>query len=233
MALKEILKKTELFSGLDEESLAEICASSRMRTYKKDGVVLMQGDLCEGLALVLKGEVAVEIYNQEGDAIMVDLLDAGSLIGEELLSENEIKYPYTVVSCSSSELCFFSKNVVLSLLDRNVHFRKCFFKTLSEKLLRKNRHIAILSQRTLRQKVCCFIRESCVMQDQEEVVLPASREILAKYLAIPRPSFSRELAQLVSDGIIQVDGRKVRIMDRQQLEHILSENVKELPLSDS
>ncbi len=233
MALKEILSKTELFSGLDEKSLEELCLASRVRSFKKDGMILAQGDPCEGMALVIKGEVAIEIYDQEGDAVMVDLLDNGSCIGEELLFEDDSRFPYTVVSCSTSELCFFTKKAIVSLIDKNTQFQLCFFRLLSSGLLQKNRHIAILAQKSLRQKVCCFIRESLVSKDQNEVTLPASREMLAKYLAIPRPSFSRELALLCQEEILEVEGRKVRIKDRSRLEHIISEDDKESKNEDS
>ena len=233
MSLAEALKKSELFSALDEESLAELRAASRLRKYKKDGVILVQGDLCEGLALVAKGEVAVEVYNPEGDANMVDLLSAGDCVGEELIFDNEVRYPYTVLSCSTTELYFISRNAISSLLEKEPLFRQAFFRLLSTKLLKKYRHIAMLSQKSLRQKVGCFIREACVLPDQNEIMLPASRELIAKYLAMPRPSFSRELTQMCRDGILEVEGRRVRILDRHKLEQLLIENGKDSPIEET
>lgn len=233
MSLAEALKRSELFSALDEEGLAELSASSRLRKYKKDGVILMQGDICEGLALVAKGEIAVEEYNPEGDANMVDLLGVGDCVGEELLFDNEARYPYTVLSCSATELYFISRNAVCSLLEKDPLFRQSYFRMLSSKLLKKYRHIVMLSQKSLRQKVGCFIRETGMFSESNEIILPASRELIAKYLAMPRPSFSRELTQMCRDGVLEVEGRRVRILDHRKLEQILIENGKDSPIEET
>jgi len=226
MTLAEILKKTEPFSCLDGDSLSELCTVARRRKFSKDGIVLVQGDPCESLALVIKGDAAVEISNQEGEAIIADLPGEGDLVGAELLFE-EVHFPYTVVSCSASEFCFFPKSSILLLIEKNKDFYQAYSRILSRKLLKKDRHIAILSQKTLRQKVGCFIRSICSFPEQTEVVLPASRDLIAKYLAMPRPSFSRELIQMCQDGILEVEGKKIRILDRHKLEQVLFENETE------
>ena len=42
--------------------------------------------------------------------------------------------------------------------------------------------------------------------------------MIAKLLAMPRPSFSRELINMEKDGYIKVDGREIEILNLRELE---------------
>lgn len=49
------------------------------------------------------------------------------------------------------------------------------------------------------------------------VELPVSKEVTAKLLAMPRPSFSRELVRMEKEGLIRVNGKIVWLLDLQAL----------------
>ena len=84
MKLSSILKEIDLFSVLSPELLQEAGATARVRASKKDNVIISQGDICDSLIVILKGEVALEILTSSGDSVMVDLLSQYSCLGEEL-----------------------------------------------------------------------------------------------------------------------------------------------------
>ena len=64
-----------------------------------------------------------------------------------------------------------------------------------------------------------FGKEECKYPSEaRSIELPVSKEIAAKYLAMPRPSFSRELIAMEKDGLIKVSGRKITLCDVAKLE---------------
>ena len=52
----------------------------------------------------------------------------------------------------------------------------------------------------------------------QAVELPSSKEVIARLLAMPRPSFSRELISMEQDGLIRVSGRVIWLLDIHGLE---------------
>ena len=47
------------------------------------------------------------------------------------------------------------------------------------------------------------------------------REEMADYLTVSRPALSRELGNMVREGILKIDGRDLVILDQEALEEYL------------
>jgi CRP-like cAMP-binding protein len=99
-----------------------------------------------------------------------------------------------------------------------------FLRMLSDRVAAQNSRIALLSQKSIRHKIAFYLLELRNGQHPGStgsvtVELPVSKEVVAKLLAMPRPSFSRELIAMESDGLIEVKGRDVRLLDVATLEN--------------
>ena len=85
-----------------------------------------------------------------------------------------------------------------------------------------NRRLKVLGGASLRGKIVRFMLER---QKKDKginapiMLLP--REEMADYLNVTRPSLSRELGNMVRDGLISVKGKKVVILDQEGLEDCL------------
>ena len=56
------------------------------------------------------------------------------------------------------------------------------------------------------------------------VELPSSKEVAARLLAMPRPSFSRELVSMEKDGLIKTNGRVIWLTNLDNLESGLEDD---------
>ena len=63
----------------------------------------------------------------------------------------------------------------------------------------------------------CF----AILADDGTVEIAVNRETLAAYLAVTRPSLSRELSAMAKESLLAVDGRHIRVTDRARLEAYL------------
>ena len=79
-------------------------------------------------------------------------------------------------------------------------------------LTKKNQ---LLSSTSLRQKHTKYILMN--MDRQGFVKLNMSREDLANYLNVKRPSLSRELINMHRDNLIEVSGRTIKVVDIEKL----------------
>ncbi|MDD4323301.1 MAG: helix-turn-helix domain-containing protein, partial [Eubacteriales bacterium] len=61
------------------------------------------------------------------------------------------------------------------------------------------------------------------------VELPVSKEVVSRLLAMPRPSFSRELISMEKDGLIRVNGRVIWLLDIRGLANDIVIDSEEFP----
>ena len=75
--------------------------------------------------------------------------------------------------------------------------------------------------KTVKQKVVDYILQECISQKTNSIKLKWSKEDLALYLGIPRPSLSRELIKLRDEGLIDFDRHFINVTDLENLEEVL------------
>ena len=79
--------------------------------------------------------------------------------------------------------------------------------------------IKVLASGSLREKIVRFLFQQ--LGSDGRVDLGVSREFLAAYLAVTRPSLSRELSAMQRDGILEVEGKVIRVTDMDRFEEYL------------
>ena len=89
----------------------------------------------------------------------------------------------------------------------------------ANKAYRMNQKLRVLGGGVIREKIACFLVEQ---QDKEGRINSSfSREEMADYLNVARPSLSRELGKMQQEGIISLKRRQIQIKDQKRLEEYL------------
>lgn len=234
----DALAGTPLFMGLSHDQFHDYCVKSTIRLAWKGEVLINEGDPCTGIGLILEGQLAMQKYASTGDFATIELLGAGDIFGEYLIFGSRKLYPVTIEAVAKSKIIFVPKELLLSILNQNTGVMNNFLMILSDRIQAQNRRISLLSQKSLRQKIASYLLE--LLRDQLEkegespksirrtvstqaVELPVSKEVVSRLLAMPRPSFSRELISMERDGLIRVSGRVIWLLDQDGLERGLVE----------
>lgn len=217
MKTEPSVNESLLFSGLSENVKTAVISSARIKKWARGEPVVSEGDLCKGLFLVAKGVAAVQKYTPTGEYATICLLNAGDCFGEELFFSEEERYEYALEAVSDVEILSISSEQLQSLMDTYPELKENFGKVLSQKIRMQQKRITILSQKTVRQKIAYYLLSLSSDKKTDKVTLPVSKEVAAKYLAIPRPSFSRELSLMETEGLIRTSGRTIDIADVQAL----------------
>jgi len=230
--LCEVLAETKLFAGLAKEDFSSYCARTSIRVAWKGEIIENEGDECKGIGVLLQGKLALQKYTSSGDFATLSLLEEGEMYGEDLLFGTSTQFPVTIEAVTNSKILLIPKSVLIPLMKTSFYLNQNYIKILSEKVVSHNERIMLLSQKTLRQKIAFYIIEMYKRKIKEEKIngikqedgkkllieLPVSKEVIAKLLAMPRPSFSRELINMEKDGYIKVDGRTIEILNLRELE---------------
>lgn len=243
---KNLLFSSSLFEGTDVRGMERLSLNTRLKQYSKGEIIAHEGNKCTSVGVILNGSIAMQKISSGGEYATIQLLNEGDFFGEEIIYSSNNSYSATFEATSSVLIASISKDCINSLMNENPIIKDNFLRVLSDRIKNQNRRIELLSQKTLREKIayylidlynqqrseneqeitdkgfCC---ESCGKECdyrnkviRKRVSLPVSKEVVAKYLAMPRPSFSRELIQMEKDGLIKVDGRNIILCDVARLE---------------
>lgn len=224
----ELLARTPLFAGLDHDLYHDCCQQTPIKTYWKGEVIINEGDLCTGVGVVVEGQVARQKYSASGEYTTLNLLGPECTFGEDLMFSTSKEYPYTLEAVVPCKVVFISRENLLAMISQSPHLLLNYLRLLSDRTRELDRRIDLLSQKPLRLKICSYLLHLLRQELEKEgrtleealaapttyaVELPVSKEVVARLLAMPRPSFSRELISMEKDELIRVNGRVIWLVD--------------------
>ena len=213
-----------LFTNVDPASVKDCIALFRSRTYEAGERIAEEGENCKYLMFIDSGEAAVQKYTSGGEFVTIELLEKGDFFGEEVALEEEGRYRFTLEAVSDITILYISRERFLSLLQNVPELKDNYIRIILEIVRFRGQRIALLSQKSVRQKIAFYLLSLGKKQGNRNlVVLPGSREMTAKLLALPRPSLSRELKLMEEDALIEVKGRQVSIPDHSAMEKLVEE----------
>ncbi|MCB2293171.1 Crp/Fnr family transcriptional regulator [Clostridium algoriphilum] len=184
-------------------------------------IVALEGDICNSLGIVIKGELEVQKHYASGKIVTLAKLNTGKIFGEAIAFSETNIYPATIVSHKGSIILYISKKDIIAMCSSYPKVLNNFMQLLSSKILLLNRKIKELSFETLRQKISNYLLSQYEIQKTLDLILPMSRKDLAEHLGVQRPSLSREFVNMKNDGLIAFNKSSVQIKDLDGIEKIL------------
>ena len=130
-----------------------------------------------------------------------------------------LKNPSTIMSDAKSEtrVLFIAYEHVIKRCENACKFHSQLVSNLLQMIaLRASQQasrIYVLSRNSIRKKIMTYLNSIAAEKQTKTVILPMSYTTLAEYLGVDRSAMMRELKNLADEGIIERDGKKLRILD--------------------
>ena len=135
--------------------------------------------------------------------------------------DNALNY-YDAISTKKSKVMIIPWNFFFNVCEKACEFHKMLIKNImqlqSDKSLTLMKKIHILSATTLEEKIALYLIQS--MKDDKRVTLNMTREEMADYFGVKRPSLSRSLMKMQKDNLIKVDKKYILVLNREKLEDL-------------
>lgn len=229
----DVLRESTLFQYLDQELYAAFCVKSELTMFWKGDVIVREGDICDRILFIVEGQAAIQKNSLSGEYTTLELLKPGDVFGDDTLFGRRNRYMVSLEAVTNGKLISVSKDELMNAISKSPRLLNNVLWSLSDKVQTQARRINLLSQRTLRSKISAYLvtllqdkleergvtlEEHLKEVDKPMVELPISKEMVAKLLAMPRPSLSRELIAMERDGLITVSGRQIQLLNLKELE---------------
>lgn len=219
------LQDSPLFAGMAEADIHSClsCSRSEIASYEKDEFIFRQQDQPRKLMVLLEGAVAVCSDSASGRRnIVASFRTPGDLFGEVYVFLGRKTYDHYAQAVSPAKILLIPREFLFHTCDNSCGSHEQLISNmlaiLAQKAYHLNQKLQILSCATLRQKIAAVLLQNSDAAGQ--VTLPMGREALADFLNVARPSLSRELMRMQSDGLIQINRRTFFIPDRNALENL-------------
>jgi len=188
------------------------------RTYDKGEILFHRGANCTEVGIVVSGSIDVEEIASDGSVYFLNKLIAGHLFGEVLLYSKAHNYPATLVSSTEVEVLFIDKHELIRALGAHKKLLVNFLQLMANRALDLNNRLKVLTKPSLRSKIASYVLSTS--NNENKVPIGMTKEKLAEYLSVQRPSLSRELISMKEEGLIYCDRKYFYILDREKLEKI-------------
>jgi len=184
----------------------------RPKRFQKGEVLFSAQEKAGGFYYLESGEIRVFKMDENGREIEVVRLEPGDFLGEAIVFVSS-RFPFFAQAVKDSQVLFFDKNDILRRMDRDPLVAKFFIRLLAEKCAVLSQKIESLGLQTVRQRLIHYLLSNCSGEQRCVIELTVRKVELAKILGTIPETLSRNLKQMQEEGLIEVRGNRIRVLD--------------------
>lgn len=217
MDIKKVLASSLLFEGLPQQQIAEIADIGIVKTYGRGETIFFEGDKGIGFYMVGDGKVKIFKVSPAGKEHILHIFGPGEPFGEVPVFHGR-PFPANAEALIKSKTIFFPRDRFIQLVEKSPSIALNMLAVLSMRLRRFSSQIESLSLKEVPARLANYlIYLSNEQGGGNEVELEIAKGQLASLLGTIPETLSRILGRMSEDGLIQVSGRKISLLDRERL----------------
>src|SRR5690606_3252013 len=196
------------------------CDEGEVSNYKRGQVIYNKGERSNSLFLILRGVVKTHTMDANGKELITGLHKADDFLGFTSFDDN-IPFPETATAVENVELVGLSKKYVSDILKKSQDVSLELMNLLTDNLSIIKEQLVQMAYSSVRRKTASTILQFVEIMDRK----PGSpirilRSDLAASAGIATESLIRTLSDFKKQGLIEIDGRDITVLDQQGLEEM-------------
>jgi CRP-like cAMP-binding protein len=214
-------KTDRIFEGLSAESLETLSASSVTHQYKKGEIVFREGGIPTGIFYIKMGKIKKYKTTSKGEEQIFYICSAGELLGyHAILSEEH--YPDSAATIEECQIAFIPKEKFLEVLNSSPVLSNKLLKALGHEFSVFINGITSLATKSVRERVALNLlildeKFKTPGKQNKPSDINISRGDFANMVGTAKETLVRLLQEFKKDGLIESDGRIIRIMNKKGL----------------
>jgi CRP-like cAMP-binding protein len=218
--LVKTLASSSLFAGHQENEIRSLIelAGYQVKEFKTGRIIASEGERCRSLMMVINGSVKGEMIDFSGRVLKIEDISAPRPLATAFLFGKDNRFPVTITATETVDILIFSKSSVLNLMQNSEVFLTNFLNAVCNRAQFISEKLRFLSFKSLKSKIGNYLLElQKEQQGAEEIHLKHTHAQLADLFGVARPSLSRSLRELHRAGVVEAEGKLVRIINPQAL----------------
>jgi len=211
---------SDVWSLLSDEQLAYLKDNYLVRVYKKNEMVYCEGELPTHVLCVAKGKLKIFRTGSGGRSQIVRMVKPGEMLAYRAMFAKE-NFVTNACAFESSVIYMIPREVIKTLILNNSKLAWYFIHKLSVDLGIADKRAVSLTQKHVRGRLAeslLFLRDNYGFEeDNATLSVHLSREDLASLSNMTTSNAIRTLSWMAQEKIIELDGRKIKIIDETYL----------------
>lgn len=213
-----IIHKIPLFRGISEEAKKDLLNKLDyfLTPLKKGDIIIRQDTQCNHMHILLEGKLDVNIVDVSGNNIKVeDLVAPRSFATPHLFDGNNV-FPATFTVAEDGILLRATKESAFRLISSEPEMLKNFLRLTGNCNVCTVSRLRILAYKNIRSRFAYYLFE--YKPDENGIVNIAHNQTqLAEYMNVTRPALAREIKNMMDEGLIEMTGKEIKILNRKVL----------------
>jgi CRP-like cAMP-binding protein len=212
----------EVWRLLNEQEREQLRKNANIQHYKKNQQIYAEGEEPKDLMCLLKGKVKIYKEGVGGRSQIIRMIKPIQYFAYRAYFARE-NYLTDAAAFETSTVCLIPMKVVREIMKHNYNICKFFIRQLSIDLGISDERTVNLTQKHIRGRLAeslVFLIDSYGLEDDATINIYLAREDLANLSNMTTSNAIRTLSTFVSEKIIALDGRKIKIIDEEKLRKI-------------
>ena len=214
------LTRMPLFASLTKSQAAVMAAAAVIRPAEKGKMLFLEGDEAHGLFFMLAGKVKIFRAGPDGREAVLHVFGPGEPFGEVAVFEGR-NFQASAQCVEAGETLFLPRRDLVAAIAADPGLALNLLSALSKRLRGFAAKVEALTLMETPQRLAAYLLHSSEEHDGADVIhLDVGKGLLAGVLGTARETLSRSLSRMGEQGIIEVEGRKVRLLDKEALSRL-------------
>ena len=216
------LDSSSIFKHLKTDEVTSINYEKDFRQYKRGDILYQEGNRISGFYCINSGIIKVFKTGFDGKEQIIRFAKKGDIIAYRSVLSNE-------PACTSAkviedcQVCFIPSEILISFIKTNASHALELLKLACHELGEANSFITDIAQKTVRERlaeVLLFLVNDFGLDNQQFLNISLTREELANIVGTATESVIRLLSEFKSDKLVELNGRRIKIINTRGLEKI-------------
>lgn len=218
-----IVREFSAIKALNKDELLKIADCKTSYTVKKGETVFDEGDALNGIYCIKDGICKLSKLSDNGKDQIVKLVKKGELLGQRsLISEESTNL--SAVAVEDMQVCFIPKQEILQFFNENNQFSLNMMKSVCGDLKDADDNMVNLAQKTVKQRLSetlLKLETDFGIHDDGSLKIQLSREEIAGMIGTATESCIRLLSEFNKEGWISLQGKKITLSNKKELQRLI------------
>ena len=213
------IDSASIFRHLTQEELSKIPIDQEPDFYKRGTIIYSEGSRINGFYCVQRGIIKIYKTGFDGKEQIIRFAKRGDIMGFRSTITRERACTSAKV-LEDANICFVHAETVIEFVKHNGNFAFELLQIACNELGEANDYITDIAQKTVRERlaeVLIHLRKDFDLDNEKYLQITLTREELANMVGTATESVIRLLSEFKQDGLIELQGRKIKILDEKTL----------------
>ncbi len=209
------LLEHEIFKGLSEPELDLLHQTMSCTVHKRGNIIYHEGSRINGTYVIIQGILKVYKTGFDGKEQIIRFAKEGDLIGFRSVISDELACT-TAKVITDAVLCYVPGDELNHLIKASPEFAMNLMKLTCRELGESNKYLTDIAQKTVRERlaeVLLLLMDTFDVEADGTLKISLTREELANMVGTATESVIRLLSEFKTDKLIELNGRKVKLLN--------------------